>query len=347
VLGATIASCAPRAAHAQDQPTATPAPLGPVIPPELVTFAGDWPTPQGNLAGHRAAAATSIDAHNLDRLDVAWRFPIAASSGYGAVTATPIVAGETVFLQDMESNVFAIDLATGAPRWERRYDAPTASGNGVAIGYERVYAAIGLAAETFALDAATGEEIWRVKLSANPTEFIFMAPLVYDNVVYVGTSPGAYVGGSPGILAHRWPETDVLTRVTPHPLSFHRNIGLHGLAQPLPSAISVIFPIAFPSGGCHDTFRSDRRAATRRRLANSWIPLDPLPPGDHRFVHLLLPWPQTPARSPQRRPSSSRRGSSCSGRSRVSPRGTSRRCAVRRSPPTYQISGIPGDRISG
>jgi outer membrane protein assembly factor BamB len=184
----------------QPPPVATPAALGPAIPPEVARFAADWPAPQGNLAGHRAAAASPITAANAGQLEVAWSFPLTASSGYGAMTANPIVAGDTVYVQDMESNVFALDRATGNVVWQRDYRSPTAGGNGVAIGYGLVFAAIGLSAEMFALDAATGDEVWRVKLSANPAEFIFMPPLVYDNVVYVSTSPGAYVPGSRGIF---------------------------------------------------------------------------------------------------------------------------------------------------
>ena len=200
LLAAGLASQSRGATRAQEPPLATPNPLGPAIPPELTEFADDWPTAQGNLAAHRAATTSPITAENVDLLEGAWRFPIAASSGYGAVTATPIVLGETVYLQDMESNVFALDRPTGAVRWERTYNAPTAGGNGVAVGYGMVFGAIGLSAETFALDAETGDEVWRVKLSANPNEFVFIQPVVHDSVIYVATSPGAYVGGTRGIL---------------------------------------------------------------------------------------------------------------------------------------------------
>ncbi len=59
---------------------------------------------------------------------------------------------------------------------------------------------IGIGAEVFALRADSGDEVWRTQLSANPGEFLFIQPLVYDNVVYVATSPGAYIGGTRGIF---------------------------------------------------------------------------------------------------------------------------------------------------
>lgn len=179
---------------------ATPYPLGPAIPPELTDFAMDWPTAQGSLAAHRAAAASAIDAASIDRLGVAWRFPLDAVGGYGAVTATPLVLGDTVYLQDMACNIVALDRETGTVRWRRDYNTPTAGANGVAAGYGLLFASIGFQAEALALDRETGEEVWRVKLSANPNEFVFMQPLAYDNVVYIVTSPAAYVGGTRGIL---------------------------------------------------------------------------------------------------------------------------------------------------
>lgn len=200
---AATAAASPAAGHAsraQELPIATPQPLGPALPPELTDFAADWPTAQGSLAGHRAAAASPINAANVDRLAVAWRFPLTAMGGYGAMTANPLVAGATVYVQDMECNIFALDRESGAVRWQRDYGVPTAGANGAALGYGLLFASIGLQAEALALDAATGEEVWRTRLSANPNEFIFMQPVVYDSVVYIATSPAAYVGGTRGIL---------------------------------------------------------------------------------------------------------------------------------------------------
>jgi outer membrane protein assembly factor BamB len=187
------------AAAQTPQPEAEDAEL-PTIPPEVEQFAADWPLPQGSYDAHRAAASSSISAATVDRLEVAWRFPLSATGGYGAVTANPIVLGDTVYLQDMESNVFALDRATGDVRWRRDYTLWTAGGNGVVVGYGLVFGVIGIGAEAFALRADTGDEVWRTKLSANLSEFLFVHPIVHDGLVYVSTSPGAYVGGSRGIL---------------------------------------------------------------------------------------------------------------------------------------------------
>lgn len=72
------------------------------------------------------------------------------------------------------------------------------------IGYGLVIGSLGDTAEVFALDAATGREVWRNDLSNNPTEGIDMAHIVYNNTVYISTVPGNaqgfYVGGGRGIF---------------------------------------------------------------------------------------------------------------------------------------------------
>ena len=186
--------------QAQDAlPMATPRAPGPAVPPELREYAADWPAPQQSLVAHRAATST-ISQATVAGLAEAWRVPLTVSGGYGTVTAIPLIAGEVIYLQDMASNVLAIDRATGQIIWRHDYDSFTAGPNGVALGYGRVYGALGADPEVFALDVATGDEIWRTQLSANPAEFIFMQPVVYDSVVYIATSPSAYIGGTRGIL---------------------------------------------------------------------------------------------------------------------------------------------------
>src|SRR4051794_35715721 len=71
------------AAEEQGAAPATPTAALPTIPPELKQFAGDWPTPQANLSNHRATANSSIKSGNVTSLEVAWSFPIEATSGFG------------------------------------------------------------------------------------------------------------------------------------------------------------------------------------------------------------------------------------------------------------------------
>lgn len=183
---------------------ATPTALGPTIPPELSAATDDWPAPMGNLAGTRANLTSAINSKNVDQLQVAWSFPIVARGTWGSMTATTLIAGDIIHVQDMRGNVFSLARDSGRVQWEHHYDLPTGGPNGLAIGYGMVFGTTGDDSGVFALDADTGDEVWRVKLANNPATSTDMAPLVYDNVVYVSTTPCTsqvcYRGGQRGIL---------------------------------------------------------------------------------------------------------------------------------------------------
>ena len=183
---------------------AEPTELGPAIPPEFTDNEQNWPTEHGNLQGTRAAAGSGIDSSTVDSFDVAWTVPISASSAYGSMTAAPVIVGDTVYMQDMASNIWAIDKNSGEVKWTKEYNVGLLGPNGLAVSYGRVFGALGDTAEAVCVDAETGEEQWRVTLSNNVYEGIDIAPLVYDNIVYISTVPGDsksfYQGGSKGIL---------------------------------------------------------------------------------------------------------------------------------------------------
>lgn len=187
-----------------NQTAAEPTELGPAVPPEFTDAETNWPTEHGNLQGTRAAAGSSISTESIGQLGVGWRLPLEAAGTYGAVTAAALVVGDTVYLQDMQSNIHAIDKESGDVKWTATYDIGTVGPNGLAVAYGRVYAGLGDAAEAVSVDAETGEEQWRVQLSNNRYEGIDIAPLVYDNIVYISTVPGStinfYQGGAKGIL---------------------------------------------------------------------------------------------------------------------------------------------------
>lgn len=194
----------PGFAQGLPQGPATPNVIGSPIPPEVSQYASDWPVPQGDLANHRASTSAAINSGNVSNLKLAWNFPITATGAFGGFTATPVIAGSSIYVQDMKSNVFALDRDSGKVTWEAHYDTPTEGPNGVTLGYGMVYGTTGDSREVFALDAASGKEVWRTLLSGNTGEGIDMAPAVFGNVVYVSTVPGNskvfYRGGTKGVI---------------------------------------------------------------------------------------------------------------------------------------------------
>ena len=108
-----------------------------------------------------------------------------------------------VYAQDTESNVMAIQLATGKVLWTHDYNSPNGGPDGVNVANGVVYAATNHAA--VALDAATGRQLWTRTLIGNNHEGIDMAPGYRDGTVYVSTVPvnptvGEYLGNAKGIL---------------------------------------------------------------------------------------------------------------------------------------------------
>ena len=88
---------------------------------------GSWPYPNGDLANTRVAAGSTISSANVSRLAQAWTFKLTgkAAAGvrpYGSLAANPIVQNGVVYLQDLDSNVYALALSTGKLEWECRLD---------------------------------------------------------------------------------------------------------------------------------------------------------------------------------------------------------------------------------
>lgn len=183
----------------------TPPPPLPTIPPETEALSGNWPVPQGDLAGTRNAVDTSIDSSTIGELEVAWTFDITAPGFFGSITAQPIVVDDTVYIQDMRSNIFALDKTTGETKWEAPFDVGSIGPNGVAVGYGMVYAGLSDTGEVVALSVEDGSEVWRQRIGSPPGEGIDMSPIVHDGTVYVSTVPGTglgsfYAGGDRGVL---------------------------------------------------------------------------------------------------------------------------------------------------
>jgi alcohol dehydrogenase (cytochrome c) len=154
---------------------------------------GTWPLPNGDLAGTRAASGSTIDADSVARLGVRWRFRLTARPSFsGSFASTPVADRDTVYVQDLRSNVFALDRGTGALRWARRFRARNDGPNGLAVDSERVYGATD--ADAFALSASTGKELWHRHLSSRTEQFVDVAPVLWKSLVFVSTVGYAPLG---------------------------------------------------------------------------------------------------------------------------------------------------------
>jgi outer membrane protein assembly factor BamB len=143
-----------------------------------------------------------INSSTVASLQVAWTLPLRSKSEYGSYSSTPIISNGVVFSQDLDSNVQAIDLATGKVIWTKTYESPDQGPNGLVVQGGRVYGTTTTSA--FALNEKTGRQLWSVKLARNEHEGIDMTPGYHDGIVYVSTVPGNttqfYEGEGVGVL---------------------------------------------------------------------------------------------------------------------------------------------------
>lgn len=203
----SLASCAgvvsASTGTATPSSTITSAP-GSVIPPEITQFAKDWPLPNKDYANTRATMGSGINSSNVNTLGAAWAVPLPGQGIFGSASTMPIIMGDTIYVQDLGNNVFAIDMATGNIKWKVLFNNSNIGPNGIAVGWGKVFGSLD-PYNIVALDADTGSQLWRTQITNQPTTGVDIQPSVYNNMVYISTVPGTsggdfYTGGGIGTI---------------------------------------------------------------------------------------------------------------------------------------------------
>jgi PQQ-dependent dehydrogenase (methanol/ethanol family) len=159
-----------------------------------------WVMAAKNYASTRYSGLAEINADNVGRLRLAWKFATGVERGQ---EAAPLVVGTTMYVvMPFPNVVYALDLTRpGTVRWKHEPNpAPAAQGiaccdvvnRGAAYADGRIFFNT-LDAQTIALDAGSGRELWRAQVGdINKGESMTMAPLVVRDKVLVGNSGGEY-----------------------------------------------------------------------------------------------------------------------------------------------------------
>jgi PQQ-dependent dehydrogenase (methanol/ethanol family) len=149
--------------------------------------------------GTRFSPLDQINATNVGTLKLAFSFPTGIEKGH---EAAPLVIGDTMYVVTPYPNtVYALDLRQPGAKVKWKFDPkPSASAQGVAccdvVNRGAAYAdgrlfINTLDAQTIAIDAASGRELWRTKLGdITHGETVTMAPLAVAGKVFVGNSGG-------------------------------------------------------------------------------------------------------------------------------------------------------------
>jgi alcohol dehydrogenase (cytochrome c) len=162
-----------------------------------------WPTNGGNWYNQRHSPLTQIDRTNVSTLKGVWRARL-EGSGVGpqySGEAQPLVVDDLIYVPTGASDLFALDVATGAIVWRYQSSLDPAidvvccgwTSRGVAHGDGRVYLGR-LDGQLVALDAKSGAVVWTVQAERWQDGFsITSAALYYDGLVITGFA-GAELG---------------------------------------------------------------------------------------------------------------------------------------------------------
>jgi polyvinyl alcohol dehydrogenase (cytochrome) len=173
--------------------TTTPPPLGAA---DLASGWNGWGTGASNTR-FQPADKGGLTPPRVAQLKLKWAFGF---PGVSSARAQPSVVGGRVFVASESGDLFALDAKTGCTYWTFHAKAgirtatsvgpynprPQASGPRPQSGFA-VYVADGNA-NAYAVDAATGREIWSRRVDEHPYAKSTGSVTVYDGRVYVPTA---------------------------------------------------------------------------------------------------------------------------------------------------------------
>lgn len=200
LLAALLVACGDGEPSERLEPRRGGAPPGAVDLAALAADDGQWVMAPKNYASTRFSGLTEITRENVGNLQLAWSFSTGALRGH---EAAPLVVGSRMYVVGpFPNNLFALDLENdGALLW--RYEPGTSRASqgvaccdvvnrGAAYWNGRIFYNT-LDAHTVAVDAETGEELWKTRMGdINIGESMTMAPLVVNGKVMVGNSGGEF-----------------------------------------------------------------------------------------------------------------------------------------------------------
>ncbi|MFD0986081.1 PQQ-dependent dehydrogenase, methanol/ethanol family [Methyloligella solikamskensis] len=190
-----------KASPAGEESAASDTSAKPKLPEFAAKSAGDpeWTMPGKNTALTRFSELDEINEKNVKDLELAFTFSLGVNRGQ---EAAPLVVDDTLYIVTAYPNhLYALDLTKeGAPlKWTYTPSQPLAA-QGVAccdvVNRGAVYTDgkiifNTLNVTTVAVDAKTGEEVWRTKLGKiERGETITSAPLLAGDKVMIGNSGG-------------------------------------------------------------------------------------------------------------------------------------------------------------
>ena len=137
-------------------------------------------------ANSRWQRRSAINAENVGSLRLQWAF---AAPNVSIMRSQPAVSEDTIFLPTLAGRLYALDRERGCIRWTYRAEEPLRTS--VSLGRAGAKAALFVADQgtaIHAIDAATGERIWKRDVGLFTASMATGAPVPHGNRLFVPIS---------------------------------------------------------------------------------------------------------------------------------------------------------------
>ena len=138
-------------------------------------------------ARFQPAASAGLVLQDVPKLRLKWAFGV---SGVLRMAAQPVVVGGRLFMGAENGELYALDARTGCTYWTYetgkgiRAAVSVGPASPSATGRWLVYVA-DLSATVHAIDASTGELVWKTKVEQFPAGRVTGSPVLFENRLYV------------------------------------------------------------------------------------------------------------------------------------------------------------------
>ena len=140
-----------------------------------------------NTSRYADAASAGLSVDSIDKLRLKWAY---AYPDANRARSQPAVGWGSVFVGSQDGTVLALDLDTGCERW--RFEASAEVRTGIVLsdgadGQPKVFFG-DILAKAYALDALTGQLIWRTRIDDHPSATLTGTPALSKGMLYVPVS---------------------------------------------------------------------------------------------------------------------------------------------------------------
>ena len=164
---------------------------------ERVPVFSGWGITPGNTH-HVPDAIAGLTKDNVSKLHLKWAVGF---SGTIRIRSQPAVGGGSIFVGTQDGILYSLNLETGCARWQFPADSEIRTGIVISPwskGDRSAKPLLYFADETnvYALDAASGKEVWRRKPNDHPRTLLTAAPVLYKDTLFIGLSSAEEMGSS-------------------------------------------------------------------------------------------------------------------------------------------------------